>query len=87
VSRRTARKKNRTAPNATVARIHDRMPFIVQKDHYGWWLDQGELFRTVLNFPDRDELNYCPVQPALNHVRNEGPDLIHPYINPQRDLL
>ncbi|MDR3458084.1 MAG: SOS response-associated peptidase [Verrucomicrobiae bacterium] len=76
-----------TTPNKTVGKIHNRMPFIVKPEHYRWWLDEGELFRTVLNFPDRDELNHCPVQPALNNVRSEGPELIRPYVKAQQDLF
>jgi len=76
-----------TAPNLTVGRVHNRMPFIVHPMHYYWWLGEGDLFQTVLNFPDRDELDCCPVQPSLNKAGTEGPDLIRPYLKPQRELF
>ena len=31
-----------TTPNNTVGRVHNRMPLIVQADHYGWWLGEGD---------------------------------------------
>jgi len=67
-----------TTPNKTVGRVHNRMPLIVQKNHYSWWLQDGEMFESVLNFPDRTELNWLPVQRALNTVGNEGAELIRP---------
>ena len=67
-----------TAPNDTVAPVHNRMPFIVQPAHYGLWLEAGDLFQTVLASPDTGELKACPVSRELNNVRNERPDLIHP---------
>jgi putative SOS response-associated peptidase YedK len=66
-----------TAPNKTVGKFHNRMPLIVQENHYQWWLGDG-LFESVLKFPDNAELNYCPVQRELNNVRNEGAELIRP---------
>ena len=48
------------------------MPLIVQQSHYGW-LDTGDprsgLYRCVLDNPDKEELNYVPVQRELNNVR------------------
>jgi len=76
-----------TTPNKSVGRIHNRMPLIVQPAHYDWWLQGGELFRTVLDNPDREELDYCPVQPSVNSVKNEGPDLIRPHVKSQRELF
>jgi putative SOS response-associated peptidase YedK len=67
-----------TTPNKTVGKIHNRMPFIVQEDQYDWWLRDGNMFESVLQFPDKAELNYCPVQRELNNVRNEGAELIRP---------
>jgi len=62
------------------------MPLIVQPNHYGWWLNDGELYQSVLNFPDKEELEYVPVQRELNNVRNEGPDLIRA-TSIQKDLF
>jgi putative SOS response-associated peptidase YedK len=67
-----------TTPNATVGRVHDRMPFRVQAQHYDWWLEEDGLYEQVLNFPDRSEYNWLPVNRALNNARNEGAELIRP---------
>jgi putative SOS response-associated peptidase YedK len=40
-----------------------------------WWIASDGLFQGVLNAPDKDELNWHPVNRALNNVRNEGPKL------------
>ena len=75
-----------TTPNKTVGRFHDRMPLIVKSGHYDWWLSEGGMFESVLNFPSKEELNWCPVQRALNKVGSEGSDLIRPS-QIQKDLL
>jgi putative SOS response-associated peptidase YedK len=67
-----------TKPDETVSRFHNRMPLIVQSRHYNWWLDEGELFKSVIEFPENEPLEFCPVQRALNNVRNEGAELIRP---------
>ena len=67
-----------TTPNQTVGRIHNRMPFIVQPEHYGWWIANDGLFQSVLTAPDKAELNWQPVSRELNNVRNEGPGLLRP---------
>jgi putative SOS response-associated peptidase YedK len=48
----------------------------VQPEHYHWWLASDGLFQSVLNAPDKNELNWHPVSRALNNVRNEGPELL-----------
>jgi putative SOS response-associated peptidase YedK len=69
---------------ATVGRgdgpLTNRMPLIVQPEHYGWWLDSDGLFREVLNHPDKDELYFATVNRALSNPRNEGPELLKPSI-------
>jgi putative SOS response-associated peptidase YedK len=65
-----------TSPNKTVGRVHSRMPLIVQPAHYGWWLSNDGLFQQVLENPDKEELNWHPVNRALNNTRNEGAELL-----------
>jgi len=64
-----------TTPSESVGRVHNRMPLIVQPEHYGWWIESGGLYEPVLNFPDKEELNWQPVNRALNNPRNEGQGL------------
>ena len=67
-----------TTPNKSVSRVHNRMPLIVQPEHYGWWLGGGGAFESVLNHPDKEELFSQPVNRALNNSRLEGPELLKP---------
>jgi putative SOS response-associated peptidase YedK len=53
------------------------MPFIVEPKHFDDWFDDTK-YKDVLAAPDRRELASCPVQRALNHVKNEGAELIQP---------
>jgi len=75
-----------TSPNESVGRVHDRMPMILNPHSYDWWLQEGDLYQSVLNFPYRPEMYWCPVSRALNNVRAEGPELIRP-APVQKDLL
>ncbi len=65
-----------TTPNKSVGRVHNRMPLIVQPEHYGWWIAGEGVFESVLNCPDKEELHYQSVNRALNNSRNEGEELI-----------
>lgn len=66
-----------TMPNKTVGRVHNRMPLIVQPEHYGWWVLSDGNFESVLKFPDKEELYWQPVDRALNNPRNEGAALLN----------
>jgi putative SOS response-associated peptidase YedK len=68
-----------TAPNALMARIHDRMPVIVAPADYAAWLDPanaraGELLRS---YPDAD-MEAWPVSRRVNAPKNDDPALILP---------
>jgi putative SOS response-associated peptidase YedK len=65
-----------TSPNESVGKVHNRMPFIVRPSQYEQWL--SEEFKTVLNSPDKRELNSTLVQREINSVKNEGAELIRP---------
>jgi len=52
-----------TAPNATVAKYHDRMPFILRPEQYDAWL--GEAWQAVLTAPDHSPLEKFEKQPEL----------------------
>jgi putative SOS response-associated peptidase YedK len=75
-----------TTQNESVSRVHNRMPLIVSPQRHDWWLNDGGLFETVLNNPYRPDLEWCPVNRALNNVRNEGPELIRP-VPIQKNLI
>jgi putative SOS response-associated peptidase YedK len=65
-----------TAAQGPAARIHDRMPVIIDRPHIGLWLDPGpppplETFRLPA-----DRLVTRAVGTAVNNVRNNGPQLL-----------
>jgi putative SOS response-associated peptidase YedK len=64
-----------------------QMPFIIQEEHHGWLLNTGEIFDSALNNPDKQELNWLPVQRELNKVTSEGAQLILPAVNNQKELF
>jgi len=52
-----------TTPNESVARHHNRMPFIVKPEHYDAWL--GSDWQRVLSDPDQAPLDKFQKQPDL----------------------
>ena len=71
-----------TEPNELLARIHDRMPAIVQREHYARWLDPAlqdpaQIQTMIASYP-AGELEAIPVGRQINNARNEGPELIDP---------
>ena len=70
-----------TAPNELVARIHDRMPVILEPDLLDAWLDPStaaaDLAPMLLAAPSA-VLRMWPVSPAVNSVQVDGAELLHP---------
>jgi putative SOS response-associated peptidase YedK len=70
-----------TAPNATIERVHDRMPVILDAEDWDAWLADAtplaELRPLLRPAPD-EPLEIYPVSPAVNNVRSEGPELLLP---------
>ena len=81
------------APGA-LAKIHPRMPFIVDEDTTDMWLDKKfdnyEVLRTAIKpFPD-ERMKILPVSTKINKVENDYPRLLEPikaHINVQEDLF
>jgi len=70
-----------TDPNELVARIHNRMPVVLDRSDWDAWLAEGtaaEELRRLLHPSPPDELAAYAVSPAVNNVRNDGPDLLAP---------
>jgi putative SOS response-associated peptidase YedK len=69
-----------TKANDTVAALHDRMPVILPPSAWGAGLDPTDTDTTTLArllVPAPAELvTACRVSPAVNSVRNNGPELI-----------
>jgi putative SOS response-associated peptidase YedK len=71
-----------TAPNALRAPIHDRMPLILPREHWGPWLgrdlqDPAALAPLMQGVP-ADAMQAWPVARTLNRGAAEGPGLIEP---------
>jgi len=71
-----------TAANADMAPIHDRMPVIITAENFERWLDcrsgtAEHILDLMMPFA-AGLLTTTPVNPALNDVRAEGPDLQTP---------
>jgi len=64
-----------TTPNKLMATVHDRMPVILQKEHYDLWLDPGmtrvEVACELLAPFDYRLMRYFPVSNHVNSVAND----------------
>lgn len=71
-----------TAAPASIAHVHDRMPFIVAPANYAEWLDPANQDVDGLDRllgPERaGPMIAYPVGRRVGNARNEGPDLIAP---------
>lgn len=71
-----------TIPNAVVATIHDRMPVILEPADWDAWLDEEtptDDLRPLLGPASDHALRMRAISPAVNDVRNEGPQLLAPW--------
>jgi putative SOS response-associated peptidase YedK len=70
-----------TAPNASVAALHDRMPVILSPQHESEWLDpstQPQRLYQLLSGLEDSETAVRAVGPAVNDARYDGPDCLTP---------
>lgn len=71
------------AANGALSSLHDRMPAILQPEHFDAWLDtrsfNAEMAAEMLRPAPDALLEHISVDPRLNNARNEGPELIKPY--------
>lgn len=74
-----------TAANELVARVHDRMPVILDRDAYDLWLDpdapEDELHRVLRPFP-AEEMVAVPVSPRVNSPAFDDPQCESPVAEP-----
>ena len=68
-----------TGANGDMARIHDRMPVIIETRDFGRWLDcssgSAEGVKDLLAPLPDGRLTITAVSPTLNNPRAEGPEL------------
>ncbi len=74
-----------TEANAFTQTIHDRMPVILDREHFEFWLDKDfsdrEKLETLLVPYGPDELQVFPVDPLVNRPANDTPQCIEPTTN------
>ncbi len=70
-----------TDPNELVARLHDRMPVVLDPADWDAWLSETTPLtdlRSLLRPAPAESLDAYAVSPAVNNVRNEGAELLAP---------
>lgn len=70
-----------TDPNELVARLHSRMPVVLDPNDWDAWLGESTPraeIRVMLRPAPLDGLAAYAVSPAVNNVRSEGPELLDP---------
>jgi len=70
-----------TAANDLLSPLHSRMPVILDPDDWSAWLaetTEPSDLRSLLVPAADDLLEIFPVSPAVNDVRNNGPELLQP---------
>ncbi len=71
-----------TAANADVGHLHDRIPVVLDPEHFEEWLDvegtDKERFLAMCAPAPQGTLVHHPVSKAVGAVRNDGPELIEP---------
>ncbi|MGA8260199.1 MAG: SOS response-associated peptidase [Arenicellales bacterium] len=64
-----------TAPTASLAHLHSRMPLIIPRRAYSQWLT-GDAPKTCIKPFDETELAFYPVSTFVNNPRNDDPRCI-----------
>jgi putative SOS response-associated peptidase YedK len=70
-----------TAPNSLLARLHDRMPVIVPREHYDAWLDPEtplDHARALLVPYAPETMRAYPVSTYVNSPDHDDPHVLDP---------
>jgi len=71
-----------TTPNAVTSGVHDRMPVILDSNHYDLWLDPGmqnvAAVSELLKPYDARLMRCYPVSTRINHVANDDEECSQP---------
>lgn len=80
-----------TAPNPSIAKLHDRMPVILPRQAEQLWLARDaalDELRALLQALPAEAVTLRPVGPAVNDVRCDGPEcLLDPGPRAQQSLF
>jgi len=76
-----------TSANEIMEPLHDRMPVILDQQHYDFWLDnqfsdRAELEKLLVPF-SADQLQTYPVDTFVNKAANDQPECIEPIAPPK----
>lgn len=79
-----------TEANSIMQPLHDRMPVILQQEHFDFWLDnqfndQAQLEKILVPFA-ADELQTWPVDKLVNKAANDEPRCVEP-VKQERTLF
>jgi len=73
-----------TSPSALLADVHDRMPVILNPDHYDLWLDPGfrrvDALKDMLNPFDATLMRRYAVSTRVNNVTNDDGECSEPIV-------
>lgn len=70
-----------TEANPMVGAVHERMPVILPKEHWQWWIDDrrnGEAVKFMLRPFDARGMDCYRVSPQVNNARNDSPECLQP---------
>ena len=70
-----------TAANEATRHLHERMPVILDRDHFAAWLDPltpPPALHELLRPCPPERIAFHPVGTAVGNVRNDGPELVAP---------
>jgi len=77
-----------TTPNAVTSAIHDRMPVILECDHYDLWLDPGmqdtKVVSDFLKPFDAKTMQSYPVSARINYAANDDEECSRPIVLTQQ---
>ncbi len=72
-----------TTANRLMQTVHDRMPVVLEASNWPLWLGEAEGDPSILLHPAaEDVLRLWPISTSVNAVRNNGPDLLAPFQEP-----
>jgi putative SOS response-associated peptidase YedK len=73
-----------TEANAQMSALHSRMPVILEQADWSLWLGETDSGAEMLLRPAPEGiLRIWPVDKRVGNVRNDGPDLLEPYVLPE----
>jgi putative SOS response-associated peptidase YedK len=70
-----------TTANPMVAAVHERMPVILDRTHWQWWIDDrhnGEFVKSLLRPYPAENMDCYRVSKLVNSAKNDVPECLQP---------